>query len=132
MVELLGLRFHQRFDFIHRVLFELADALGRHVVLRGEVVQRRFVVVQPALGQDVAAAVIQLFHRNVQAVGARLFPVVVFDAARRIIARVFEVEGRRLAGFFLIGIFSIVPFLRSFFFFLKPSRLINLRGNRKF
>src|SRR5690606_36991181 len=46
-------------QFLHGVVFQLADTLGRHTVLIGEILQRCLVVLQPATLDDRTAAVIQ-------------------------------------------------------------------------
>jgi hypothetical protein len=49
---------------LHRLGFDLADALGRHAVFGGQLVQRGgFAVGQPAALDDGAAAVVELGQR---------------------------------------------------------------------
>ena len=62
-------------DRLHRLAFDLADALGRHAVLVGEILQRRRVVLaQPARLDDPAAAIVELGERARQSVGAVCSP----------------------------------------------------------
>ena len=57
-----------------RIRLDLADALRRDVVLRGELVQGRLSIREPAAREDVAAAGVELVERHVQAIMARPCP----------------------------------------------------------
>ena len=56
-------------ELVHRVLLELTNTLGRHIVLGGQVVQGGLLLGQPALVEDVATALVQAFQRFVQVGG---------------------------------------------------------------
>ena len=51
---------HRGPQFLHGTLLELPDALGGHAVLAGQIVQGGFLLRQPALGQDIATALIEI------------------------------------------------------------------------
>ena len=48
---------------VHRILFQLTDTLGRDVVLGRQLMQRGLLFGQPALLQDIAAALVERFQR---------------------------------------------------------------------
>jgi hypothetical protein len=82
--------------FLHRRLFELADPLGGHAVLIGEFLQRRLRLAEPASRQDIAAALVEVGNRRMQATLAVLLPVTRLDGGSGIRAEVLEVELRCL------------------------------------
>src|SRR5690554_3010074 len=66
-------------NLVHGVLFQLTDTFGGYLVLGRQIVQRSLFLSQPAAGDDIAAALIQLAHRLVQIGGSCFLPVAFLD-----------------------------------------------------
>ena len=75
---------HRVAQFLDRVGFELANTLGGHAVLRGELVQRHLVLGQPARLDDVAGAIVKDVHRGGHARRRIVIEVRGFDLRRRV------------------------------------------------
>src|SRR5579864_5712600 len=85
---------HQAAELTERARLDLADALGGHAVLLGELVQRGLVVLgHPAPLDDVAATGIETPKRAPQARRAVIGALRVLDRGRRIRIRRRQVGG---------------------------------------
>ena len=69
-------------QFLHGVGFQLTDAFGRYLVFRGQLVQGRLVVVQPAALHDVPAARVQPLQRRIEPADGAIFPVLPLQRLR--------------------------------------------------
>ncbi|MCY1353997.1 hypothetical protein D9M69_403530 [compost metagenome] len=66
--------------------------------------QGRLLLGQPALVEDVAAALVEAFQRFVEVGRGAVAPVGILQLAGRVVAVVFQVVRRRLEGAFVVGV----------------------------
>src|SRR5690554_6170219 len=71
-------------NFFHRILFKLADALGRNRVDFGQLMQRRLVLTQPAALEDIPRTLVQCPQGRLQAMIGVVFPIAVFKLHSRV------------------------------------------------
>src|SRR5262245_55864154 len=64
-------------QLLHRIRFELPNALRRHAVLLRELMQRLLRLLEPAAAEDVLAACVERRHRVAEALLTLLGPVLV-------------------------------------------------------
>ena len=75
---------HEPAQLHEGVRLDLADALGGDAVFVGELVECRLVLADPALLEDVAAALVEASECLVQAVGRVALPFLRLDAFGRV------------------------------------------------
>src|SRR6185437_13195961 len=91
-----GSGFEYAAHLLHRVGFELADALGGHAVVVGQFLQGGLVFFgQPATADDVAGALVEFRHRALQHIELVFFLVGIRERKIRIGAAILEERRRR-------------------------------------
>ena len=90
------------FQLVHGVLFQLTDTLRRHLVLGRQLVQGGLFLGQPALEENIAAALVQLGQPFLQLMAGAVAPVRAFQLGGRIVTLVFQIVHRCVGGVVII------------------------------